>query len=135
MGEALKPEPSRSMVRIWTLSGEELVPRCTDGHLGTVKSLKQHLHQQHGYPPRFRQALIHDGSPLNDQDSLEPHLDLQLLLLPFQSPCRARADDLVAAAGTGSLARVEGMLISPQDPNLTLRDSWESFLLFGYYNS
>ena len=107
------------MVRIWTLSGEELpIP---EEQLGDVRSLKQVLHCQHGCPPRFQQVLLHHGSPLDDCGKLEPFMDMLLLLLPCRDTSQNHADDLVSAASSGSVTDVEAMLSRPQSPDLRNR--------------
>ncbi|CAE7898202.1 Dapk1 [Symbiodinium microadriaticum] len=108
------------MVRIWTLSGEEL-PILPEEQLGNVRSLKQVLHCQHGCPPRFQQVLLHHGSPLDDCGTLEPFMDMQLLLLPCRAASQNHADDLVSAASSGSVKDVEAILSRPQSPDLRNR--------------
>ena len=48
-----------------------------------MKALKQELHQQHGFPLRFRQRLFPCGSlsTLDDTAKLDSETDLELVLL------------------------------------------------------
>ena len=93
------------MLRITGLSGDPVtmvpVEKVTD-----VRSLKQHLHQRHGCPPRFRQRLFLHGKTLEDSVELESSMDLDLVLLSFADVSQAQADDLAAAAKQGRLAEV-----------------------------
>ncbi|CAE7033639.1 mask [Symbiodinium sp. CCMP2592] len=72
------------MLCITLLSGAEIahVPLAELAH---VKALKQHLHEHHSLPPRFRQRLLHEGNALDDSVTLDS-------LLPEQRPppCRQR---------------------------------------------
>ena len=91
------------MLRVLQMSGEEVAAVPVE-ELSDVKALKRRLLQQHGMPPRFRQRLLlHDTQAiLDDTAELEGGMTLQLLLLNFNEPSQAKADELTEAASHGS---------------------------------
>ena len=104
------------MLRVWRLSGEQLASVPTE-ELTDGKALKRHLQVQCGLS-RFRQELLHNGTVLNDETSLQSPLDLQLVLLPFSSTSQPQADKFAAAAASGHDLQVEQFLQQRQDPNV-----------------
>ena len=75
---------SQMMLRVWRPSGQELAA-IPLSELSSVDKLKKLLHQRAGVP-KFRQNLVHGSEILEDHTrlaSLEPPLDLQLVVLPF----------------------------------------------------
>ncbi|CAE7218627.1 Ank1 [Symbiodinium sp. CCMP2592] len=86
-----------------------------------VRSLKRHLECRCGQS-RFRQRLLsEDGATLQDDDVLDGHTELQLVLLEFGPTSQDRALELVAAATSNDATLVEFLLQRPQDPNLPVR--------------
>ena len=109
-----------NMLRIWLSSGEQLAA-VPVGEVRDVRSLKQHLHSICGLP-RFRQRLLGEGRSLEDEFELECSLDLQLVLLQFDtSPDHAHqlAHQLQHAARHNFPSQVEELLSRPQDPDVT----------------
>ena len=109
-----------NMLRIWLSSGEQLAA-VPVGEVRDVRSLKQHLHGICGLP-RFRQRLLGEGRSLEDEFELECSLDLQLVLLQFDtSPDHAHqlAHQLQHAARHNFPSQVEELLSRPQDPDVT----------------
>ena len=72
------------MIRIWRISGEELLtlPVEVVEDLGDVRALKQHLQCFCGLP-RFQQKLLCKGSVLGDSARLQGPCDLQHVVLDF----------------------------------------------------
>ena len=70
-------------LRVRMLSGEAVasIPSEELEDVNDARSLKQRLHRLHGLPPRFRQRLFHCGRPLEDMDTLDPPMDVELVLL------------------------------------------------------
>ncbi|OLQ12301.1 Kinase D-interacting substrate of 220 kDa [Symbiodinium microadriaticum] len=110
------------MLNVWNLSGEMVtsIPVEELEKLGTVRGLKQHLHQLNGLA-RFRQRLLLHGETLEDTAMLHAPMDVHLVVLPFVD-ISPEDNALVAAASRGSMAEVESLLQLPQDPDL--RDFW-----------
>ena len=96
---------SPTMLCVRLLSGEaSTVPLGDDLDLSDVKGLKQHLHQLHGMPLRFRQRLLLHGQILDDEAKLDLSVELELILLSY---CLApETEKLLSAASTGSVAEV-----------------------------
>ena len=81
------------------ISGEELE------ELRDIRGLKTCLNQLHGFPPRFRQRLLHHGESLEETAILAFSMDLDLVVLPFADLSGSPMDDLAIAASAGRLAR------------------------------
>ena len=90
------------MLRIRMLSGDEVTSIPVE-EVGSVRDVKQRLHRLHGFPPRFRQRLILQGSNLDDAEILDSPRDLELLVLPVVS--QTQAGDLADAARDGSVEK------------------------------
>eukprot|EP00439_Symbiodinium_sp_Y106_P064280 s2676_g10.t1 len=103
------------MLRITLLSGEELASLPLT-ELSDVKALKQRLHQQHGLPPRFRQRLLHDGNPLDDDVQLDTEMDLQAVIAALNATSE-ECSELCEAAASGRVAQAEALLQLPMDPD------------------
>ena len=84
------------------LSGEELAKVPLKDELCDVKRLKQHLHQQHGFPRRFSQRLLLRGQILDDATKLDVPVDLELVLLSYSA--FPQTEKLLSAAYLGSVA-------------------------------
>ena len=94
-----------AMLRVTMLSGEQ-VASIPVMELSDVRSLKQRLHRLHNFPTRFRQRLLHEGSPLGDDAKLDSIADLELLLLSYHPTSQSQADELVTAAMNGFVDQV-----------------------------
>ena len=92
------------MLRIRMLSGEEVTTMPVE-EVGSVREVKQRLHQLHGLPPRFRQRLIFQGTNLDDADKLDSPLDLILVVLSYSSPSQTEGKELTDATKNGSLEK------------------------------
>ena len=90
------------MLHIRMLSGEEVTSIPVE-EVSTVQELKRRLHQLHGLPPRFRQRLLCQGSMMDDADKLDSSLDLELVLCPFSGASLTQREELITAAGDGSV--------------------------------
>ena len=108
--------PSAQLIRVRQLSGEELAAIPVE-ELTDVESLKQHLQQTFGLPPRFRQKLLHDGVALEDGMVLDSPKDVTLVVLPVLRPTAEEADELVEAVRLGEEVGVEEILNRAQDPD------------------
>ena len=113
------------MLRITLLSGEELASLPLT-ELSDVKALKQRLHQQHGLPPRFRQRLLHDGNPLDDDVQLDTEMDLQAVIAALNATseecselCEAAASGRVAQAGCALLTSEQRQLLKSVNSRMT----------------
>ena len=95
------------MLHVRMLSGED-VAIIPVAQLSDVKALKQQLHRQHCMPPRFRQRLLLDHSPLADSTELDSPMDLELVLLTHSTPSLAQAKELATAARNGSTSEEQG---------------------------
>ena len=93
------------MLRVTMLSGKQ-VASIPVMELSDVRSLKQRLHRLHNFPARFRQRLLHEGSPLGDDAKLDSITDLELLLLSYHPTSQSQADELVTAAMNGFVDQV-----------------------------
>ena len=103
------------MLRVWTLSGENI--KFPVEELEDVKTLKRLLHDLHQFPPRFRQRILIEGRNLDDSAKLDSSVDASVVLQALHKPSQSEADNLAAAAESGSLSKVEAILQLPQDPN------------------
>ncbi|OLQ10090.1 Ankyrin repeat domain-containing protein 39 [Symbiodinium microadriaticum] len=106
------------MLRVTMLSGEQ-VASIPVMELSDVRSLKQRLHRLHNFPTRFRQRLLHEGSPLGDDAKLDSIAHLELLLLSYHPTSQSQANELVTAAMNGFVDQVEALLQKPQNPDST----------------
>ena len=106
------------MIHVWSASGEEQLA-IPVGRLHNVRQIKQELYRLLKVP-RFRQRLLHDSGPLDDDVPLEGPIDLQSLVLPFADSTEEQVKELTVAAANGDVARVERLLQRPQDPMLML---------------
>ena len=71
------------MLRVWSASGQELAEMTVDGFmngLATVMALKHHLRRLYGFPV-CQQQIVHGGSCLDDHSTLNPPIDVQLVIL------------------------------------------------------
>ena len=99
-------ELSEDVLRVWQTSGSLLaaIPQKeATQKLQDVRSLKRHLQGLCGLP-RFRQRLLHEDTPLEDENKLLSQrlpTDLQLVLLSFASVSGRQRDDLTNAAAFG----------------------------------
>ncbi|CAE7370189.1 mask, partial [Symbiodinium sp. KB8] len=110
------PDINTQMLHVWKASGRELAAVRLE-ELSDVRALKRYLQGLCGVP-RFRQMLLYDGRSLEDDLRLDMPLDLHLVLLSFPCDITTEArDQLVIAAGDGSVSQVEEMLRKPQDAN------------------
>ena len=89
------------MLRVRLLSGEEVANVPLQDELSDVKALKQHLHQRHGLPPRFRQRLLLHGEILDDATKLDSTMELELVQLSY---CASQAKELITAGVHGAVA-------------------------------
>ena len=104
-------------LHVQKLSGEEVAALHPD-ELTDVRALKRHLQSFCGLP-RFRQRLLHQGTQLEDRDSLQGRtIDLQHVLLCFHEASAEEVAELVRASDVGDAPTVERILLRPQDPNL-----------------
>ena len=71
-----------AMLCVRMLSGEELAKVPLD-EVSDVRSLKQHLHQLHGLPPRFRQRILLHGQRLDDATRIDSSQELEIVLLTY----------------------------------------------------
>ena len=70
------------LLHVWLVWGEKLTS-LPEEELTDVLSLKRHLQTLCGMS-RFRQRLLHQGTPLADNVKLASFInDIQLVLLPF----------------------------------------------------
>ena len=111
-----KFDPSAQLIRVRQLSGKELAAIPVE-ELTDVQSLKQHLQQTCGLPPRCRQKLLHDGAALEDDMVLDCPKDVCLVVLPLLRPTAEQADELVEAVRMGRIGCVEEILNRAQDPD------------------
>ena len=83
----------------------------------TVRVLKNALQRSSGVS-RFRQRLLNDGKIWVDDARLSSPRDFQLVLLPLASASQNSVDQLMDAVVSGRAWEVEGILQTPQDPNV-----------------
>ena len=105
------------MLRVWRVSGEEVAALPMED-LTDVASLKQRLQGLCRWP-RSMQKLLHNGTELNDDEEmheLDPPVEVQLVLLPFDSETSTSQDQLasalVEAAADGELDLVTQLTTS-----------------------
>ena len=72
------------MLRVFKVSGEELTHMWID-ELHDVRTLKQPLHKICRVG-RFRQKLVHNGRILGDAEMVTSAMDIQMVVLPCQTP-------------------------------------------------
>ena len=95
------------MLRIRKVSGEELTIALEEDLVPDVRALKQHLNQQHGLPPRFRQRLLLHGKCLEDTATLHHGMELELVILAFiPNPSSDEVQEFTAAASNGDFDKV-----------------------------
>ncbi|CAE7500026.1 mask [Symbiodinium necroappetens] len=88
------------MLHIWKASGEELAAVKLED-FREVRDLKRHLQGLCGLP-RFRQRLVSKSlGILEDDDTLDSPMDLQLVLLDFASASQEQVDSVISAAKAG----------------------------------
>ena len=115
---------SQQVLRVRRISGEEVTAVPVE-ELSTVRALKRDLQKQSGIS-RFRQRLLHKGTVLNDDLTLESPLELQLVLLNFIRPEEQEAEPrqermaFFTSCVSGDRSKVEKALERPWDPNLHL---------------
>ena len=92
------------MLHIRRMSGEELTALPAE-EVSDVRGVKRRLQELHGLPPRFRQRLLVPGSKqkLDDDYKLDSGGHVELVVLPVSSPSKQQLDELVDAAGRGSV--------------------------------
>ena len=112
------------MLRVLLTSGRELAAVTTEDLLGkdveghiTVCKLKQYLHGLTGHS-RFQQRLMCDGRQLRDDDSLEPPLCMQLVIVSFCEASPLLVQRLEDAVALNNTEVVEELLKQPMDPNV-----------------
>ena len=108
-----------AMLRVWTMSGQELPAISIESDEVTdVVILKTTLRIRHGFPMCL-QKLMHGTSSLDDSTNLATSMDLQLVLLPLQnSEQRRRANkELVLVSEFGPVEAVRMLLESVCDKN------------------
>ncbi|CAE7845594.1 ANKHD1, partial [Symbiodinium microadriaticum] len=126
---------AQQLLHVWLVSGEKLASLCEE-QVTDVLSLKRHLQTVCG-KSRFRQRLLHHGTPLADNVKLCSFItDIQLVLLPFVHLTRDQETSLQEALLDGQLKSVEDMLLLPADPDVSLglRNRDNSWLRLAAYN-
>ncbi|CAE7365858.1 secG [Symbiodinium sp. CCMP2592] len=101
----------------WCLSGEELVVLPSE-ELPDVRTLKKVLHERHGAPPRFRQAILENGCRMADDCSLMQVTQVQLLLLDFVPWSDGQVFEIFESVDGSNPERLEDILQRPTDPNV-----------------
>ena len=110
------------MVRINTISGEELTTALKEDLVPDVRALKQHLHQLHDLPPRFRQRLLLHGQCLEDSAALHPAMELQLVVLAFiPNPSLDEVQKFTAAAGANHHSKARALNEAPTSEQIMQR--------------
>eukprot|EP00439_Symbiodinium_sp_Y106_P024021 s428_g2.t3 len=104
------------MLQVRMLSGGETSIPVEE--IQDVRGLKRHLNQLRGFPLGFRQRILLHDKCMEDDDKLEPTMNLQIVLLDFAEVSQQHVEDLAASAREGSLSKVRYMLQQPQDPDL-----------------
>ena len=98
------------MLRIRRVSGEELTTALEEDLVPDVRALKRRLNQLYGLPPRFRQRLLLHGKCLEDTATLQPGMELELVLSAFiPNPPPDEVQQLMAAARAGECDKVLGL--------------------------
>ena len=125
-------DAAQHLLHIWLVSGEKLAS-LREEQLTDVLSLKRHLQTLCG-KSRFRQRLLHHGTPLADNVKLCSLItDIQLVLLPFVHLTHEQETSLQEALQDGRVKIVEDMLLLPADPDVSL-DPDTSLLFLAAYN-
>ena len=106
------------MLRIWRVSGEELVALPLD-QLTDVSTLKKQLRAKEGMPCSFVQ-LLHDGHRLPDAFELKQPMDVQLALsTPTEGLDADCSDDFVELAIGGAVEALRWLLEAGVDKDST----------------
>ena len=106
------------MIRVcWCLSGEELAVLPSE-ELPDVRTLRKLLHERHGAPPRFRQAILENGCRMPDDCTIMQGGEVQLLLLDFVPSSDILPRQLWISTADDKPAQLEGILQCPVDPNV-----------------
>ena len=108
-----------AMLRVWRVSGEELISipleELTETDAG---ELKRRLQSVCGWPKSF-QRLLHEGAPLEDDAQLDEPMDVQLVMLPLETGFGSSQDQLnsalVDAAAEGELEIITQLLEARAD--------------------
>ena len=100
---------SRAMLRISRMSREELTITVEECLVPNVRALKQHLNQWYGLPPCFRQRLLLHGQCLQDTATLQPGMELELVMLAFIPNGSSGEVEFTAAAGTGDFDKARAL--------------------------
>ena len=110
-------------------SGEEVVAldagqfeAVVEQYGSTVTSLKRYLAQRH-FPKRFSRfqlRILRDGDAveMEDEESITPPLDLQLILMNHLPPDEERDASFVQSCKEGRVDEVAENLKAPQNPNV-----------------
>ncbi|CAE7419167.1 Btbd11 [Symbiodinium sp. CCMP2592] len=108
------------MLRVcWCLSGEELAVLPSE-ELPDVRTLKKVLHEYHGAPPRFRQAIFENGCRMADDCSIMQVSQVELLLVEFVPRSDTHVlDPIFWSVVENKPAELEGLLQRPLDPNVS----------------
>ena len=95
------------MLRIRRISGEELTIAFEEDLVPDVRALKQHLNKLEYLPPRFRQRLLLNGQCLEDTATLDPGMELELVMLAFiPNPSPDQVKEFTTAARAGEFDKV-----------------------------
>ena len=107
------------MLRVcWCLSGEELAVLRSE-ELPDVRTLKKVLHERHGAPPRFRQAIFQNGCRMADDCSIMMLSQVELLLLEFVPRSGTHLlNPILSSVAKNKPAVLEDLLQCPMDPNV-----------------
>ncbi|CAE7418934.1 ANKRD50 [Symbiodinium sp. CCMP2592] len=106
------------MLRVcWCLSGEELAVLPSE-ELPDVRTLKKVLHERHGAPPRFRQAILGNGCRMADDCGIMQVSQVELLLLEFVPRSDTLIKHIFFSVVKNSPAELEDLLQCPMDPNV-----------------
>ena len=98
-----------------------------------MRSLKRQLHKLHGFPPRFRQRILHLDNCLDDDVELDSPMDVELVLLMYASPSETQVSDMLSAAEVGHVLHMEQLLQLPLQPT-PCNEFGESLLLLACDN-
>ena len=116
------------MLRVLGISGQEVLTLPV-GEATDVRALKRQLHMLHGIPNRFRQKLLYCGNCLDDDAKLDMPMDLQLVLLTYNTAAEIQMEGMCRAAAEGAVVQMESMLQEPLEPNLASEDAEQPLLL------
>ena len=118
------PDPLPKKLVVRAVSGEEVLALQRSAFMETVgptdsplQCLKCILQGRCGQP-RFRQRLLlSDGTHLLDEHLLQGAVEALLVALTFQPASHKQASELMDAAGSNDVAKIEKLLHLPQDPD------------------